>query len=68
MQKISRLLLYLKASTPEIKEEATQAQEVPLPTTPLAYLEDHLPIYLKKGPYGWYLQVGDNPKDPGFKG
>jgi len=57
----------LKLSTPEIKEEATQAQEVPLPTTPLAYLEDHLPIYLKKGPYGWYLQVGDNPKDPGFK-
>lgn len=57
----------LKLSTSEVKDETSAQQEGTAPTEPIAYLEDHLPIYLKKGPYGWYLQVGNNPKDPGFK-
>jgi len=34
---------------------------------PLAYDQENMPIFVKKGPYGWYLQVGANPKDAGFK-
>ncbi len=32
----------------------------------IAHDPTDLPIYLKKGPYGWYLQVGDT-SEPGFK-
>jgi DNA topoisomerase-1 len=43
------------------EESHTQKNE------PIAHDKLNAPIYLKKGPYGWYLQVGENAKEPGFK-
>jgi DNA topoisomerase-1 len=48
-------------------ENPEDLAEVAPSVDPVAHDSSNMPIYLKKGPYGWYLQVGENPKDPGFK-
>jgi len=48
-------------------ESAQDIAEVVTIADPIVYDLANLPVYLKKGPYGWYLQVGDNAKDVGFK-
>jgi DNA topoisomerase-1 len=47
-------------------ENPEELAEVATIQGPIVY-NNQLPVYLKKGPYGWYLQVGDNPTDEGFK-
>jgi DNA topoisomerase-1 len=48
----------------EVKEQVPAEQEDELlgkdPVT-------NEPIYLKKGPYGWYVQLGDKPQEKGAK-
>jgi DNA topoisomerase-1 len=54
----------MKLNSNENPEELADA---PSSSDPITLNSENLPIYLKKGPYGWYLQVGDDPKGVGFK-
>ena len=53
-------------SNDNLDQAAQDAQQI-TNNEPIALDLENLPIYLKKGPYGWYLQVGDDPKASGFK-
>jgi DNA topoisomerase-1 len=56
----------MKLNSNENPEDVAEAS-LTQPNEPVAHDKTNAPIYLKKGPYGWYLQVGDNAKDPHFK-
>jgi DNA topoisomerase-1 len=56
----------MKLNSNENPEDIAQSLQTNT-AEPIAFDTSNMPIYIKKGPYGWYLQVGENPKDEGFK-